>query len=175
MSFVDSIPPAGAPGPGASAAAPHRPAWWWFPWAVALSLLVVIIVNVGMMWAALSTFPGTAGADGFDLSNHYDHVLDQVAQQAAVGWSVQASVDAEAHPRIVLTDRAGAPLVGARIQARAERPIGPAEATLLTFQATGDGAYRAAQALPTPGQWDLLISAGVDGRTVNTTRRVIVR
>lgn len=175
MSFIDLIPPAGAPGPGASAAGLQHSTWRWFPWAVALSLLVVIVVNVGMMWAALSTFPGTAGADGFDLSNHYDHVLDQVAQQAALGWTVQASVDDGAHPRIVLTDRAGAPLLGARIQARAERPIGPAEATLLSFQATGDGAYRAVQALPTPGQWDLLISAGVEGRTVNTTRRVIVR
>ncbi len=174
MSFIDSIPPAGVPGAGGSAAAPHRSTWRWFPWAVALSLLVVIIVNVGMMWAALSTFPGTAGADGFDLSNHYDHVLDQVAHQATLGWAVQASVDAEAHPRIALTDRAGVPLVGARIQARAERPIGPAEATVLTFQAAGDGVYRAAQSLPTPGQWDLLISAGVEGRTVNTTRRVIV-
>jgi len=175
MSFIDSIPHVGSPGPGASAAGSHHSTWRWFPWAVALSLLVVIIVNVGMMWAALSTFPGTAGADGFDLSNHYDHVLDHLAQQAALGWTVQASVDGEAHPRIVLTDRAGAPLLGARIQARAERPIGPAEATLLSFQATGDGAYRAAEALPTPGQWDLLISAGVEGRTVNTTRRVIVR
>jgi nitrogen fixation protein FixH len=102
-------------------------------------------------------------------------VLDLVAQQEALGWSVQASVDEDAHPQIALTDRAGAPLGGARIQARAERPIGPAAATLLTFQATRDGHYRAAQALPIPGQWDLLISAGVDGKTVNTTRRVIVR
>jgi nitrogen fixation protein FixH len=174
MSFMDPVPPLGTPGPG-SAATPPRSTWRWFPWCVALSLLVVIVVNCGMMWAALSTFPGTAGADGFDLSNHYDKVLDRVAQQEALGWAVQASVDADAHPLVALTDRAGAPLGGARIQARAERPIGPAAATLLTFQATSDGHYRAAQALPIPGQWDLLISAGVDGKTVNTTRRVIVR
>ena len=174
MSFIDSVPPAGVPGPGASTAIPGRSTWRWFPWVVALSLLVVIAVNGGMMWAALSTFPGTAGADGFDLSNHYDHVLDRVAQQAALGWTVQASVDAEAHPRIALTDRTGAALVGVHIQARAERPIGPAEATVLTFQASGDGGYRAVQALPVRGQWELLISASVDGRTVTTTRRVIV-
>ncbi len=174
MSFIGSIPPAGVPDAGGGATVARRSTWRWFPWAVALSLLVVIIVNVGMMWAALSTFPGTAGADGFDLSNHYDHVLDQVAQQAALGWTVQASVDAEAHPRITLTDRAGAPLEGARIQARAERPIGSAEATVLTFRISDDRTYRAVQALSRPGQWDLLISADVEGRTVNTTRRVIV-
>jgi len=175
MSFMDSVPPLGTPGPGSAAPPPRRSGWRWFPWAVALSILVVVVVNAGMMWTALSTFPGTAGADGFDLSNHYDKVLDRVARQEALGWTVQASVDAEFHPLIALTDRTGAPLGGARIQARAERPIGPPDATMLTFQATTDGRYRAAQALPVPGQWDLLISAGVEGKTVNTTRRVIVR
>jgi nitrogen fixation protein FixH len=175
MSFMDSVPPLGTPGPGSAATPARRSAWRWFPWIVALSLLVVIVVNGGMMWVALSTFPGAAGADGFDLSNGYDHVLDRAARQAALGWSVQAGLDADAHPLIALTDRAGAPLAGARIEARAERPVGPADRTTLTFQATGDGQYRAAQALPEPGQWDLLIAAGVDGKTVSVTRRVIVR
>src|ERR1039457_524351 len=98
MSFMESVPPVGTPGPGSAATPPRRSAWRWFPLWVALSLLVVIIVNGGMMWAALSTFPGAAGSDGFDLSNNYDKVLDRVAQQQALGWTVQASVAADAHP-----------------------------------------------------------------------------
>ncbi len=174
MSYINSVPPMGSAGPGSSATPPRRLGWGWFPWTVALGLLFVMVVNGGMMWAALSTFPGTAGSDGFDLSNHYDRVLDQVAQQAALGWSVQASVGADAHPLIALTGPRGKPLVGARIAAKAERPIGPADATALIFQAMGDGHYRAARALSVRGQWDLLISADLDGKTVNTTRRVIV-
>lgn len=169
MSFIDVVPP---PPP---TSAPARSAWRWFPWAVAAALLFVVLVNGGMIWAALGTFPGIAGSDGFDLSNHYDRVLDVAARQAALGWRVQVSVDAQAHPAIALTDRAGAPLVGARIQAHAERPLGPAEVTTLTFQGTRDGQYRAAQALPASGQWDLLISASVEGKTVSATRRVIVK
>lgn len=169
MSFIDTIPPLPPKPP------PVRSAWRWFPWGVTAALLFVVLVNGGMIWAALSTFPGTAGADGFDLSNHYDRVLDAAARQAALGWRVQASVDAQAYPAITLTDRAGAPLTGARIQAHAERPLGPPEITPLTFQAGSAGLYRAAQALPAPGQWDLQISASVEGKTISATRRVLVR
>jgi nitrogen fixation protein FixH len=175
MSFIESVPPMGSRGPGSIAPSPRRSAWRWFPWIVALYLGFVVIVNGGMMWAALSTFPGSAGSDGFDLSNNYDQVLDRAAHQAALGWIVAASVDPDTHPLIALTDRAGAPLVGVRIDVRAERPIGPATGTVLTFQATSDGRYRATQALPARGQWDLLISAAVDGKAVTVTRRVIVQ
>lgn len=175
MSFIDPVPPIGTSGPGDSVPSSRNPGWRWFPWAIALSLLFVVAVNGGMVWVALRTFPGVAGTDGFDLSNHYNRVLKLAAQQKALGWTVQASVGADAHPLIVLTDRTGAPLGGARIQARAERPLGPADTTPLTFSSTADGRYRAAQALSAPGQWDLLISAGVGGKTISTTRRVIVR
>jgi nitrogen fixation protein FixH len=175
MSFIDSVPPMRAPGPGNPAEAPRRSSWQWFPWAVAGALAVVVVVNAGMMWAALSTFPGAAGSDGFDLSNSYDRVLDRAARQAALGWTVVANLDTDAHAVIALIDRTGNPLAGAQVEARAERPVGPAETATLTFQAAPGGAYRAVQALAEPGQWDLQISVRVDDKVVNVTRRVIVR
>ena len=175
MSFIDSVPPVGTPGPGSTAASPRRSSWQWFPWAIAGALAVVVIVNAGMMWAALSTFPGAAGSDGFDLSNSYDRVLDRAARQAALGWTVVANLDADAHPVIALIDRTGNKLPGAQVEARAERPVGPPETATLTFQAVEGGDYRAGQALAEPGQWDLQISVRVDDKSVNLTRRVIVR
>ena len=73
--FHRPVPPIGTSGPGDSVPSSRNPGWRWFPWAIALSLLVVVAVNGGMVWAALRTFPGVAGTDGFDLSNHYNRVL----------------------------------------------------------------------------------------------------
>ena len=61
-------------------AMPARSAWRFFPWFLALGMSVVIAVNIGMAYTALHTFPGIAGSDGFDLSNHYDKVIDRVAR-----------------------------------------------------------------------------------------------
>lgn len=167
MSFIDAVPP--------RPAQPTRSGWRWFPWAIIASLAVVIVVNAGMMWAALSTFPGVAGRDGFDLSNHYDHVLDAAAREAALGWKVEATVDTSGQPSVTLLDRTGGPLNGAHVAATAARPLGPAMDMPLTFRASGSGHYVASQALPEKGQWDLLLSATVDGRNLTATRRVIVR
>lgn len=149
--------------------------WWLFPWAITVAMLVVIAVNAGMVYAALHSFPGQAGSDGFDLSNHYDAVLARVARQSALGWRVQAEVDARHRPVLTLRDHDGAPLAGAVVQATAERPLGPAHSTALAFRETAPGRYVADIALNPPGQWDLLLSAGAHAHELVTTRRIVVR
>ncbi|HET8995078.1 MAG TPA: FixH family protein [Acetobacteraceae bacterium] len=152
-----------------------RSSWRWFPWAITAAMLVVIGVNIGMVYAAMHSFPGAAGGDGFDLSNRYDRVIDQVQRQAALGWSLQASADALGHPVLLLHDRAGAPLAGAVLRGTAERPVGPQDATALAFQELAPGRYVAQLPLSERGQWDLLVSATAEGHRYTTTRRIMVR
>ena len=52
-----------------------RSMWRFFPLAVVAGLGIVVVVNAGMIYAALSTFPGQAGEGDFALSNHYDCLL----------------------------------------------------------------------------------------------------
>ena len=47
------------------------------------------LVNAGMVYAALHSFPGEAGDEGFALSNHYDAVLEREQREAALGWTVR--------------------------------------------------------------------------------------
>ena len=98
--------------------------WRFFPLWVVAGLGLVVVVNAGMIYAALSTFPGQAGEEDFALSNHYDAVLDREQREAALGWSVVAVTDAAGRPEVTLTDRNGAPLNGASVAASAERPLG---------------------------------------------------
>lgn len=160
---------------GLGAARGGRSAWRWFPWAVAGGMSVVIAVNMGMVYAALHTFPGQAGSDGFDLSNRYDAVIEHVQQQAALGWTVEARAGVDGRPVLALTDRTGAPLTGARIEATAERPLGAVSATHLAFREQAPGRYVGDAKLPLPGQWDLMLVADAGGQEVVTTRRIIVR
>jgi nitrogen fixation protein FixH len=148
--------------------------WRWFPVGLIAAMGVVFAVNGYMIYDALSTFPGAAGTDGFDLSNAYKHVLATAQQQAALGWQIEADVTPSRFPLIRLTDRNGAPLAAAAIDAQAERPVGPADSTALPFRSIGDGRYQADTSLYA-GQWDIKLTVHADGRLYSATRRVIVK
>jgi nitrogen fixation protein FixH len=147
--------------------------WRWFPHALIGAMGFVFIVNAYMVYDAYHTFPGVAGTDGFDLSNEYKRVLATAQQQAALGWQVEAETTGEHFAVLRLTERSGAPL-RADVSAQAERPLGPVDATVLTFHPLGDGRYQADTSLFS-GQWDIMLTVKADGRQYNATRRVVVR
>jgi nitrogen fixation protein FixH len=159
-------------GGGPSAA---RSAWRFFPWAICAALLAVIAVNIGMVYAALHTFPGQAGKDGFDLSNHYDAVIDHMQQQAALGWTLGAETDGAGRTVLTLADKQGRPLSGARINGSAERPLGEPATTAMAFQEQTPGSYLGTSSLKLAGQWDLSVVVDLEGSEFITTRRLIVR
>jgi nitrogen fixation protein FixH len=156
----------------ASVSVPRSP-WRWFPWALIGALGVVIVVNFGMVWAALHTFPGVAQTDVFDESNKYDAVLAEAKKEAALGWTVKAAAT-ETWATVSLTDRAGAPMTGVQVTATALRPLGPDHSAALTFREVSPGTYHAETALGN-GQWDLRVTIATGGKTLHTTRRVVVQ
>ena len=168
MSYLRWIPPQ-------SGGTSRRSAWRWFPWLAGAAMGVVVAVNAGMIYAALASFPGSAGEEGFNLSNQYDAVLDQVQREAELGWTMLARADGGGRPEVTLADRQGSPLSGASVAASAERPLGARELRRLTFRETAAGRYVADTALTTPGQWDLALSASTGGHAMAATRRIIVR
>jgi nitrogen fixation protein FixH len=151
-----------------------RSIWRFFPLAIVGGLGIVVMVNLGMVYAALHSFPGKAGDEDFALSNRYDAVLEREQREAGLGWTVAAQTDAAGRPEVTLTERDGSPLHGASVEGSAERPLGAPEQHALSFRETSSGHYEASAALPAPGQWELTLSASFGGRDITTTRRVIV-
>ena len=147
--------------------------WRWFPLGVVAAMLGVVAVNGSMIYAALHSFPGAAGEDGFDLSNNYDRVLAASARQAALGWRVRAGLDAVHHPILEVAVARGHALAATSVQASAERPVGPAETTKLSFHMLGQGRLAAGEPLPS-GQWTLYVQVVSQGQTFSTTQRLIV-
>ena len=153
-----------------------RSAWRFFPWAAVGAIAVVVMVNAGMVYAALHSFPGAAeGDEGFALSNHYDVVLERAQHEAALGWVVSAQVDDAGRAVVLLTDRSGVGLLGATVEATAERPLGAPAQRALAFQEIAVGQYVADALLPMKGQWELTLTASEQGRTIAVTRRIVVR
>ncbi len=130
--------------------------WRWFPAAMIGALLAVVAVNAGMIYAALRSFPGSAGQDGFDLSNGYGRILASEARQTALGWHIAITLDG-ARPVIRVADRDGAVLSAATVDAVAERPLGPPRSTAMRWKPLSGGAWRAGEALD-HGQWIVLIT-----------------
>jgi nitrogen fixation protein FixH len=152
-----------------------RSGWRFFPWVICAGLGVVVLVNVGMVWAALRFHPGAAGGNGFGLSNGYNRVLAEAEREASLGWTLSVTA-VDGRPVLLLRDREGHALEGARIELVAQRPVGPPMRTLLRVRPEGDGRYVADEFLRAPGQWDFLVTATVEpDKIFSATRRVVAR
>lgn len=152
----------------------ERSLWRFFPLWVVAAFLLVFAANGGLIFSALSTFPGETGDDGFSLSNSYDRILRIAESEARLGWQVEAQAEGG---RVGLALRAadGSALDYATVTGTAERPIGPPTTTRLRFHRSVPGLYAADAVLPLPGQWDVLIDIESEGHHLHATRRVIVR
>ena len=148
--------------------------WRRFPLWLGAAMLAVFAVNGLMVYDAVTSFPGEAGTDGFDLGNRYDSVLAADAAQRGLGWVVRAEAAAD-HPPVVALSHQAAPLAGATLTGSAERPVGPRTTQVLAFRETAPGRYEAASPLPGLGQWDLHLHVRHDGQDMLLTRRVGVR
>ena len=151
-----------------------RSAWRWFPWALAGIMGLVFAVNILLVVTAVRSFPGAAQGNGFELSNAYNHVLENEAQQEALGWQVAATLDSTQHPAVSLTGRDRHALDGMAVEAVATRPLGPPQTTPLAMQPLGAGRYLADTALPS-GQWDLTLTVRRGADVLHAVRRIIVR
>jgi len=149
-----------------------RSPWDWFPWAIWISLLVVIVINAGMIWAALSTFPGSAGVDGFDASNNYNQVLAAEARAQALGWHIALRLRDGARPVLDLTGAHGRAVADATVSAEAERPVGPPDRRVLVWREMAPGRFVATAALPR-GVWDMRLILRAGGHAV-TARRTLI-
>jgi nitrogen fixation protein FixH len=148
--------------------------WRWFPHGLIATMGLVFLVNGYMVYDAYSTFPGISGKDGFDVSNEYKRVLETAQQQAALGWQLEAALADDRFPVLRLTDRTGAPLTASRIDAQAERPVGPVDMTALAFRSIGDGRYQSDTSLYS-GQWDIMLTVHTNGLEYRGTRRLAVK
>jgi len=161
-----------------AAADPRRSRW--IPWTFAVGMGVVVAVNAGMIWAAVSSFTGTTVARPYERGLAYNGVIALQERQDRLGWrSDVAFLPATKGARggrieLRLADRDGQPLTDMRIVGRLERPLEPALAIDLVFRSPGGGRHVADIDLPRAGQWELVADGSRSDGRMRIRQRFVV-
>jgi nitrogen fixation protein FixH len=113
---------------------------------------IVFAVNFTMASYASSTFGGVVVENSYVASQKYNGWLDEARAQDRLGWSAQTQRTLDGHVRLTL-DGLGP---NAHLTVLARHPLGRQPDRMLTFLASGDGAFVSREALP-PGRWTLRI------------------
>lgn len=135
----------------------------WIPYAFIGFFVVVVGVNAVMLTVAIDTFSGIETPSHYVRGLGYNQNLDAVAEQQRRGWHADTvvadtpeAVAAMAWPvSLSLTDKAGRPLQGAKVDMRFVRPTSDGQDRDVMLHETAPGTYTGLAELPMRGQWDL--------------------
>ncbi|WP_270935983.1 FixH family protein [Falsiroseomonas oryzae] len=143
----------------------------WIPWAFVGGMLLVVVVNLGMVYAALSTFTGVTTGKSYDRGRAYNQVLAEAARQDALGWRARVALEGGV-VLVTVADREGLP-VGGRVEGVLLRPLEGAELHL-DFAAAGPGRFIAFAPLPGRGQWEARLTlTGERGERFDIRERMV--
>lgn len=134
---------------------PVRPFTGWHMLAIMVGAFgVIIAVNVGLAWKAISTFPGLDVDNSYVASQTFDA---EKAAQEALGWTLSQGYDsAKRQLRLGFVDRSGQNATLRDLSVLVGRPTEAAQDQRPALQQEADGAYVAALDLP-KGKWMLQI------------------
>jgi nitrogen fixation protein FixH len=140
---------------------PVRPLTGWHVLAMFVAFFgVIIAVNAGLAWKAISTFPGLEVDNGYIASQSFD--AERSAQQA-LNWTFVHGYDAAANElRLTFTDAAGRSVALATLNVLVGRTTESGDDLRPEFTQR-DGVYTAPVALA-QGKWMMMVEArGLDG------------
>lgn len=152
----------------------------WIPWVFVGCMGLVVLVNAGMVTAALTTYSGLAHSDAFGRGIAYNRVLENVERQERLGWRVdvqlgEANADGVRGVSLTLRDASDAPLTGARIGASLRRPVENIAPVTVAFDERQMGVYASGPVMLRRGQWDVKVVVQRAGDRFDVTHRVIVK
>ena len=147
---------------------PVRPFTGWHMLALTCSFFgVIIAVNAGLAYKAISTFPGLEVDNGYISSQTFDQ--DRAAQKA-LNWHLKQGYDhAKDQLRLDFTDAAGKPVTLKDLDVLVGRPTEASDDQHPVMKQGADGAYVSASSLPF-GKWMLQIVAHAQDGTLYQAR-----
>lgn len=135
---------------------------------------VVISVNLIMARYAITTWTGLVVKDDFGASQHYNEKLDQMRQQAALGWSGRLEYG-NGLVTYHLENSKASPVLGATVTVHAARPTHEGQDQTIVLE-KGPVADYAANLSLLPGIWNVEIDVkGSSGESYQQRVRLYVR
>ena len=111
----------------------------------------IISVNLVLAWYSSQSWTGLVTDNPYRDSQRFEATTEERLKEVALGWSA-ALAHEDGQVRISLTDRAGAPLIGAVVTARFGRPAHENDDRSAEFQQIAGGDYTAPVTLES-GVW----------------------
>jgi nitrogen fixation protein FixH len=157
----------------------RRSGYRWFPWAIAASMAMVVAVNVALAYFAVTSSTGLVTEHPFEAGTGYNAVLSEAAAEDALGWHAKLAVSSSAgssrHLEVRLHDRAGAPLDGATVTARLERPVEPVPPVPASLTESASGSYGVDLPALRPGQWEVRLVVRRGAELYQYAERIVLR
>ncbi len=135
---------------------PVRPLTGWHVLAMFVAFFsVIIVVNAGLAWKAISTFPGLEVENGYIASQTFD---SEMAAQKALNWKMKPVYDSAADQlRLAFTDASGQPVTLKSLNVLVGRATEASQDVHPAFTQT-NGVYVAPATLAM-GKWMMAIEA----------------
>lgn len=150
----------------------------WIPWSFVGFFAVVFLANGLLIAFALSSWTGLDGKDAYRRGVQYNKALEAAARQAELGWQSRiAFADSGGQAgriEFVLTDKTGAPVRQAEVQATIVRPTAAGHDFAATLAESAPGRYAAVVAFPLAGQWEVRVLADAADVRYAAIARVMV-
>ena len=137
----------------------------------------IIVVNVFMMQAAISTFGGVDTKSSYEAGRMFEGEVAKAAAQTARDWQVNAHLAPSGGEQVLsvdLTDAHGAPVTGVDVAATLAHPVDERNDVTVALAEAGPGVYRG-QAVVPGGVWELNLLVAKGGQQLfRSKNRVIV-
>ncbi len=171
---------------------------WRNPWVIGLLIVVLsgVLINSRMLWNVMH-HPMRLLDDKYSVKAHnqFDAKwLQQQAERSTLGWkpslhspqrlendslasdqSVRFILkESPAEMQLVMNDRDGRPVPGLSVVINAQWPGDPTYDFKGELHEVSSGHYTGSLKFPRSGNWDLIISAQLDGRIFETEQKVFV-
>lgn len=139
---------------------------------------LVMVVNVVMVKAAISTFGGVDTPSSYQAGLAFKAEEAAAAAQSERAWTVDASLEpAAAGGSLIIEahDGAGHPVRGADVTVRLAHPVDERNDRVIAMHEIGSGRYGGTATAPA-GQWRLVIEIARKGeRLFRSDNRIVVR
>jgi nitrogen fixation protein FixH len=138
---------------------------------------LVMVVNVVMVKAAISTFGGVDTRSSYEAGRQFEGEVAKVAAQNARDWRVDESLAPSGDAQVLsvdLHDAKGAPVTGVAVEAKLAHPVDERNDVTVALAEIDAGTFRGRAVVPA-GVWEieLLVVRG-DEQLFRSKNRVIV-
>jgi nitrogen fixation protein FixH len=132
----------------------------------------IFVMNGALIYAAVRTNSGLVANEPYRKGLHYNERISAEERQAQLGWTEKLDVTQDGGIALLLTDNAGQPITGLKVETVLGRPATNREDIRVALNEVAPGRYTAQVAPLGAGSWLVALEARADaGEPVYRLRR----